>query len=137
MANTDPNCIFCKIIAGQIPSNKILETEKTFAFLDINPLSKGHALIIPKYHCEKLHELPPAEMAEIGPNIVKVAKAIGASDYNLLQNNGALAHQEVKHVHFHIIPKPNAEEGLGVGWPTKSADKDELKETLERVKGSL
>eukprot|EP01126_Amoeba_proteus_P037566 TRINITY_DN3881_c0_g1_i6.p1 TRINITY_DN3881_c0_g1~~TRINITY_DN3881_c0_g1_i6.p1 ORF type:complete len:151 (-),score=19.72 TRINITY_DN3881_c0_g1_i6:43-495(-) len=123
--STDPNCIFCKIIAGQIPSCKIAETERAYAFLDINPLSEGHCLVIPKYHCEKLHLLPPEEMADVGSLLVKVANAVGASDYNILQNNGAIAHQVVQHVHFHLIPKTTAT-GLGIVWPAYSAEKDRL-----------
>lgn len=87
------SCIFCKIIRGQIPSFKIYEDDKVFSFLDINPLSEGHCLIIPKYHAEKLHELPPEEMSSFGSALVKISKAIGATDYNILQNNGKIAHQ--------------------------------------------
>eukprot|EP00009_Paramoeba_aestuarina_P003153 CAMPEP_0201511132 /NCGR_PEP_ID=MMETSP0161_2-20130828/3628_1 /ASSEMBLY_ACC=CAM_ASM_000251 /TAXON_ID=180227 /ORGANISM="Neoparamoeba aestuarina, Strain SoJaBio B1-5/56/2" /LENGTH=138 /DNA_ID=CAMNT_0047906489 /DNA_START=66 /DNA_END=482 /DNA_ORIENTATION=- len=134
---SNPDCLFCKIIAGKIPCNKILETEKSFAFMDIFPCSDGHALVIPKYCAEKLHELPPEEMADVGPTLVKVAKAIGAEDYNILQNNGEIAHQVVKHVHFHIIPKPNKEQGLGVGWPSKEGDKAAIAAKCEQIKGNL
>ena len=93
--------------------------------------------MIPKYHCEKLHELPAEDMADIGPQLVKVAKALGVSDYNILQNNGSAAHQVIKHVHFHIIPKPNEVEGLGIEWPSKEADKAELKVLADKIKGNL
>jgi len=134
--NSDPNCIFCKIISGAIPCHKILETEKTLAFLDINPLSEGHALVIPKYHCVKLHELPPEQMADTGPVLVKVAKAVGATDYNILQNNGTAAHQAVKHVHFHIIPRIG-EEGLGISWEQKDTDHPKFKTLADQIKGRL
>ncbi|KAF2130104.1 HIT-like protein [Dothidotthia symphoricarpi CBS 119687] len=130
-------CIFCKIIKGDIPSLKIFESSKTLAFLDIGPLSKGHSLIIPKYHGAKLHEIPDDQLAEVLSVTKKIAIAQGVEDYNILQNNGRIAHQEVDHVHFHLIPKPNKEEGLTVGWPTKPADKDELKKLLEEIKSKM
>eukprot|EP01079_Euglenida_sp_SAG-EU17-18_P010040 gene10040-264_t len=86
------------------------------AFMDINPLSDGHCLVIPKYHCAQLHELPDQHAAHIGPALAKAAKALGAGAYNVLQNNGSAAHQIVMHVHFHIIPKPNPQDGLGCRW---------------------
>ncbi|KAI9066000.1 HIT-like protein [Trametes sanguinea] len=124
------SCIFCKIIKGEIPSFKLIETDKVFSFLDIGPLSKGHALIIPKYHAEKLHEVPDEYFADVLPAAKKIALALGAENYNLLQNNGRIAHQEVDHVHFHVIPKPAASdsEGLVVGWPAKKPSMDELKQ---------
>ncbi|GAA94359.1 uncharacterized protein L969DRAFT_96501 [Mixia osmundae IAM 14324] len=133
----DQNCIFCKIIDGKIPSMKLAETEKTLAFMDIGPIAKGHSLVIPKYHAAKLHELPDEHMAEILPLAGKIARALGCQDYNVLQNNGRIAHQMVDHVHFHIIPKPNDTEGLGIGWPTQEADKEELKAYCDKVKEKL
>ncbi|THH29356.1 hypothetical protein EUX98_g4816 [Antrodiella citrinella] len=129
MAKSLASCIFCKIIKGEIPSFKIVETETTFSFLDIGPLSKGHALIIPKHHAEKLHELPDEYLTEALPIAKKIATALGLKDYNILQNNGRIAHQEVDHVHFHLIPKPRAsdEEGLVIGWPAQKISMDELK----------
>lgn len=139
MSNVDDNCIFCKIIAQKIPSFKLVETEQTYSFLDIGPLSKGHALIIPKYHAAKLHELPDDAMTEILPIAKKIAKAQNLDNYNILQNNGRIAHQVVDHVHFHVIPKPSDsdKEGLVIGWPTKQADMDELKKYHEEVKARL
>lgn len=85
----------------------------------------------------KFHELSDETLADILPVAKKVALALGASDYNLLQNNGRIAHQVVDHVHFHIIPKPDGEQGLGVGWPAKDADKADLKTLLEEIKRKL
>jgi len=138
-ARTSASCIFCKIIKGEIPSFKIAETELSYSFLDIGPLSKGHSLIIPKDHAEKLHELPDAYLADALPLAKRIAKALGVQDYNLLQNNGKVAHQIVPHVHFHIIPKPSDsdKEGLVIDWPTKDANKEELKTFLEEIKGRL
>ncbi|KAF2176387.1 HIT-like protein [Zopfia rhizophila CBS 207.26] len=130
-------CIFCKIIKGEIPSMKIFESEKTLAFLDIGPLSRGHSLVIPKYHGAKLHDIPDDQLAEVLSVAKKIAIAQGVEDYNILQNNGRIAHQVVDHVHFHMIPKPNETEGLGIGWPTKAADKSDLIKLLEEIKSKM
>jgi diadenosine tetraphosphate (Ap4A) HIT family hydrolase len=127
-------CIFCKIIKGDIPSFKLFESDKVLAFLDINPLSKGHALVVPKRHGAKLTDIPDDTLAEILPVVKKLAKATGAENYNVLQNNGRIAHQEVDHVHFHMIPKPNAAEGMSIGWPQQPTDFDGLKVLLEEIK---
>ncbi|KAK7744342.1 Adenosine 5'-monophosphoramidase [Diatrype stigma] len=130
-------CIFCKIIKGEIPSFKLFESEKTLAFLDIGPLAKGHALVIPKFHGAKLTDIPDDHLSEILPVAKKLVTATGSENYNILQNNGRIAHQEVDHVHFHMIPKPNQEQGLGVGWPTQKADMEELKAYFEEIKAKM
>ncbi|KAH7138038.1 HIT-like domain-containing protein [Dendryphion nanum] len=130
-------CIFCKIIRGEIPSMKIFESEKTFAFLDIGPLSRGHSLVIPKHHGEKLHDIPDDQLSEVLTVAKKIAVAQGLDNYNILQNNGRIAHQVVDHVHFHVIPKPNEKEGLGIEWPTEPADKGDLQKLLEEIKNKL
>jgi len=116
---------------------KIFESEKTLAFLDIGPLSKGHSLIIPKYHGAKLHDIPDDQLAEVLSVTKRIAIAQNIQDYNILQNNGRIAHQVVDHVHFHLIPKPNQQEGLGIEWPTKEADKSELSKLLEEIKSKM
>lgn len=135
VARSLTSCIFCKIIKGDIPSFKLIETDFSYSFLDIGPLSKGHALIIPKDHAAKLHELPDEYLADAMPIAKKIAAAQGLENYNILQNNGRIAHQEVDHVHFHVIPKPSAsdEEGLVVGWPAKKPAVDELKALHEEL----
>lgn len=130
-------CIFCRIIKGEIPSFKLFESDKVFAFLDIQPLSRGHALVIPKYHGAKLTDIPDEDLTEILPVAKKIAAATGAADFNILQNNGRIAHQVVDHVHFHMIPKPNEPEGLGIGWPAQAADMDKLKEYYESLKSKI
>lgn len=95
----DANCIFCEIIDGKIPSMKLFETDKSYAFLDIGPCSQGHSLVIPKYHAAKMHELPDDYLQDILPIAKKLAIATGAAEYNILQNNGRMAHQVVDHVH--------------------------------------
>jgi histidine triad (HIT) family protein len=115
--------VFSKILRGEIPCHKLYEDEHVLSFLDIAPLSRGHALVIPKKFARTLDELDDASAAALGQALVKVARAIksvtGCNAYNILQNNEAEAHQAVFHVHFHIIPKPNDSEGLGVNWPAR------------------
>ncbi|EGG01326.1 uncharacterized protein MELLADRAFT_57429 [Melampsora larici-populina 98AG31] len=137
--NSDPSCIFCKIINGQIPSFKLIDNETTFAFLDINPISHGHALVIPKHHGAKLHDVPDAALKDLLPAAKSIAKAMDLIDYNVLQNNGRIAHQEVDHVHFHIIPKPapSDESGLVIGWPAKSPDMGQLGEYAKTIKEKI
>ena len=117
--------IFSKIIKGEIPSHKVYEDDKVFAFLDIGPLSNGHTLVIPKEASPTLDQLSDDSAAAIGrvlPRLCRaVMKATGAKDFNILQNNGANAHQVVMHVHFHIIPKFESE-GLGIDWEPKPFD---------------
>ncbi|RAL61985.1 hypothetical protein DID88_002474 [Monilinia fructigena] len=122
-------CIFCKIIKGDIPSFKLYESEKVLAFLDINPLSRGHALVIPKFHGEKLVDIPDDQLQEILPVVKKLVVASGAENYNVLQNNGRIAHQEVDH-----IPKPSTEEGLVIGWPQQKNRHGKTKSTIRRNK---
>ncbi|RVD84498.1 uncharacterized protein DFL_006247 [Arthrobotrys flagrans] len=130
-------CIFCRIIKGEIPSFKLYDSPKVYAFLDIQPLSKGHALVIPKTHGEKLVDVPDDELAEMLPVAKKLALAVGVKDFNILQNNGRIAHQEVDHVHVHMIPKPNEAEGLGVGWPAQKTNMEELKAYYEELKSKM
>ncbi|MCJ1299019.1 Adenosine 5'-monophosphoramidase [Hypocenomyce scalaris] len=135
-------CIFCKIIKGDIPSFKLFESDRVFAFLDIQPLSLGHAttlkqLVVPKHHGTKLTDIPDEALEEILPVVKKLVRATGAENYNILQNNGRLAHQEIDHVHFHMIPKPNETEGLGIGWPAQKADMDKLKSLFNEVKAKM
>jgi len=116
---------------------KIFESDKTFAFLDINPLSYGHALVIPKHHGAKLTDIPDEHLTELLPVASKIAKASGTENFNILQNNGRLAHQVVDHVHVHMIPKPNEKEGLGIVWPQQQGNKDALAKLCEELKAKM
>ncbi|MCP4037674.1 MAG: HIT family protein [bacterium] len=132
--------IFDKILSGDIPSHKVYEDEHVYSFLDINPLSRGHTLVIPREAKARLHELSDESSAAIGralPRICRaVMKATGAKDYNILQNNGAPAHQAVFHVHFHIIPKFD-DAGLGVGWKMKSLESAQAQELVAAMQECL
>lgn len=118
--------IFDKILDGEIPCHKVYEDDQVLAFLDIGPLSTGHTLVIPKERKATLHELSDDAAAAIGRVLPRLARAVmkvsGCDEYNILQNNGAQAHQVVLHVHFHIIPKPDEASGLGIRWPAASLD---------------
>jgi histidine triad (HIT) family protein len=118
--------IFGKILSGAIPCHKVYEDEHVFAFLDINPLSAGHTLVIPKEPAKTLDALSDESAAALGRVLPRICRAViavtGVKEYNVLENNGAGAHQAVEHVHFHIIPKPSHAEGLGIGWPAKALD---------------
>src|SRR5579864_3578508 len=118
--------VFSKIIRGEIPCHKVYEDEKVLAFLDINPLSHGHTLVVPKEAAETLDRLSDESAAAIGRVLPRLCRAVvaatGTREYNVLENNGTGAHQAIAHVHFHIIPKPSAHEGLGISWPVRGLD---------------
>ncbi len=118
--------IFSKILRGDIPCHKVYEDDLVFAFLDIGPLSDGHTLVIPKEEAATLDQLSDDSAAAIGRVLPRLCRAIreatGVEQFNILQNNGPMAHQAVFHVHFHIIPKPSSDEGLGIEWPSKRID---------------
>ena len=111
--------IFTRIILREIPCHEVYRDENVIAFLDIAPLSVGHVLIVPVEEREFLHELSDESAAAIGRALPRVARAViaatGATAYNVVQNNGATAHQAVPHVHFHIIPKYGEGSGVGCG----------------------
>jgi len=121
--------IFAKILRGEIPCHKVYEDAQVLAFLDIAPLSRGHVVVIPKEPAATLDALSDDAAAALGRALPRLCRAVmaasGCRAYNVLQNNGALAHQAVAHVHFHIIPKPNDEAGLGVGWPAGSLARED------------
>jgi histidine triad (HIT) family protein len=121
--------IFSKILRGEVPCHKVYEDDLVLAFLDVGPLSRGHTLVIPKEPAVTLDALSDESSAAIGrvlPRLCRAVKAVtGCEAYNVLQNNGPLAHQAVFHVHFHIIPKPDAQQGLGVGWPASRSRFDQ------------
>ncbi|HUN72146.1 MAG TPA: HIT family protein [Steroidobacteraceae bacterium] len=118
--------IFGKILSGAIPCHKVYEDERVLAFLDINPLSSGHTLVVPKERAETLDALSDESAAAVGRVLPRICRAVmavtGVREYNVLENNGAGAHQAVAHVHFHIIPKPSHGEGLGIGWPAQALE---------------
>ena len=132
--------IFDKIIAGEIPCHRVYEDDHVLAFLDIGPLSRGHTLVIPKERKACLHQLSDDAAAALGRALPRLCrammKATGATAYNVLQNNGAEAHQAVMHVHFHIIPKLGRE-GLGLGWKAGKLDAAHAQDLVKRMQTAL
>jgi histidine triad (HIT) family protein len=118
--------VFSRIIRREIPCHKVYEDAHVIAFLDINPLSHGHTLVVPKEAAETLDRLSDESAAAIGRVLPRLCRAVvsitGTREYNVLENNGSGAHQAIAHVHFHIIPKPSAKEGLGIQWPLQTLD---------------
>ena len=111
-----PDCLLCQIANGELRVDKLIETDHIVAVMNTRePLSRGHCVFFPKRHASTLHEADDRDLSEILLVMKKVARAIGAEHYNVLQNNGALAHQTVFHVHFHLIPKWSEAEGLRFG----------------------
>ncbi len=133
------DCIFCKIVKGEIPCQKIYENDKVFAFLDIMPVHKGHTLIIPKEHHETLLDMPDDILAEVTKTAKKIAKAVvkaaGADGFNIGQNNGEAAGQAVFHFHLHVIPRFNGD-GLK-SWPHSKLPEEDMKQIQEDIKDSL
>lgn len=133
--------VFTRIIRGEIPSHRVYEDEKVFAFLDIAPLAPGHLLVVPKEPAPTLDALSEESAAAVGRVLPRLARAVmaatGTRDYNVLQNNGASAHQAVPHVHFHVIPKPTGEAGLGIRWPSGALAAEEGKRLSAAVAAEL
>jgi len=135
--------VFTKIIKGEIPAHKVYEDEHVLAFLDIGPLSRGHTLVIPKEPAETLDALSDEASAAIGRVFPRLCRAIinatGCAAYNVIQNNGAAAHQAVFHVHFHIIPKyPDPKpKGLGLVWEADELDDDDAKSLAKEIREAL
>lgn len=136
----EEDCIFCKIIAGQIPCHKVYEDQSVIVFLDINPVSEGHTLVVPKEHFERFHECSAQVTAAIGPVVGKVSRAViaatGADGYNLLCNNGIAAGQLVGHVHFHVIPRMSGD-GVLEGWPASKYEDGRAEKVLENIRKQL
>lgn len=136
----DQNCIFCKIIKGEIPSNKIYEDEDFVAILDIKPNNLGHSLVIPKDHHKNIFDLPDNLLAKLGKRIQIVAdgvlKGTGASGVNVGMNNGVTAGQLIHHAHIHIIPRFQGD-GL-VHWQQKDEyTADDFKNTAEKIRQNI
>lgn len=133
------DCIFCKIIEGVLPSNKIYEDKNVLAFLDIAPVHPGHVLVIPKKHFANMEEIPENLLVDL----IKIVKKIGLAvkkglnyeGYNIQENNDPIAGQIVPHLHFHIIPRIE-EDGLKL-WPQKEYSKGEAEKIQNKIKNLL
>lgn len=133
------DCIFCKIVRGELPSYKVYEDEHTFAFLDIHPVHPGHVLVIPKAHVSNIFEITADQWTHVQETVRKVAlaveKSMQADGVNLLMNNREHAGQVVDHAHVHLIPRFKGD-GLN-RWPAKKYNGSEAEATLEKIRASL
>ena len=135
------DCIFCKIIEGNIPASVIYEDDQALAFMDIGPIIKGHALVIPKKHYETITQIPDELLMHLHAVAKRIAQAqqdaLNADGVNIMQNNGTVAGQEVPHFHIHIIPR-FAEDGHHWNWhPKKYADLEEMNLLAKKLQHSI
>ena len=138
--SSDPDCIFCKIIAGEIPCFKLYEDDGTLAFMDINPANEGHALVISKEHSADVHAVSDAALSSTVVTAKKIASALQKTltpdGINLIQANGPGAAQSVMHFHVHVLPRAN-DDGLKLNWGMNPGDMDSIGALAERVKANL
>jgi histidine triad (HIT) family protein len=134
------DCVFCKMVEGEIPLAKVYEDEAVLAFLDIRPISDGHTLVIPKQHCTRVHECDPEILGQLALRLGKVARAVitamECDGYNVLCNNGSAAGQVVEHLHFHIIPR-NTGDAVFNRWPAYKYSEGRLDELAEKIRENL
>ncbi len=134
------DCVFCMIRDGKIPSSKIYDDARTFAFMDINPLSRGHCLVAPKAHAATLYEVDVEDLKAVAATAKKLAtaikKALSPDGLNLLQANGAAAFQSVPHFHLHLIPRW-ANDGKGFDWKVVPGNREEIAGTADRIRTML
>jgi histidine triad (HIT) family protein len=136
----DPECVFCNIVAGQIPSFKLYEDKETLAFLDINPVHDGHSLVISKAHYPNVFTIEPEAFAAVARSTIKVARAVNSAltpdGLNLVQANGPGAAQSVPHFHIHILPRRHGDQLL-VNWRLQPGEMARLGEIAERIRAKL
>ena len=134
----DPDCIFCKIVAGELPAHKIDEDEHTVAFLDINPWTRGHSLVIPKEHSRNVYDIAPGDLTATAVAAQRLAQRLrdrlSCEGMNLLQSSEPVAMQTVFHYHVHVIPR-YSDDGLRMPAHPKPADHDELAQLAEELGG--
>ncbi|MBU4347238.1 HIT family protein [Patescibacteria group bacterium] len=133
------DCIFCKIIAGDLPSYKVYEDDKVCAFLDVLPIHPGHTIIVPKIHVSDVESLDDGELCAMVTVMKKIGKAVmeglGVKGYSILLDNKDAANQHVPHVHFHLVPR---KEGDGLGrWPQSGYSEGEAEECLKQIQEKL
>lgn len=133
------NCIFCKIIAGEIPGAKVYETDEVLAFLDINPVHPGHTLVVPKKHYANIEETPAEVLCQVISAVKKVGLALKTGlnypGYNVTENNDPVAGQQIAHLHFHVIPRLEGD-GLKL-WPQRQYGAGEIEGVAKKLRESL
>jgi histidine triad (HIT) family protein len=127
--SADPACLFCKIVAGEIPATIVAQDERTIAFMDINPATRGHALVIPRAHARDLHEIDVEDLEAVCAAAQRVAARaranLGADGVNLLNSCGSAAWQTVFHFHMHVIPRYE-DDPLKLPWVPAPGDPDDI-----------
>jgi histidine triad (HIT) family protein len=135
----DPDCLFCKIVAGEIPATRIHEDERTIAFMDINPATRGHLLVVPREHYRDLMEIDAEDLAAVASTAQKVAKTmgerLGSDGVNLLNSCGRAAWQTVFHFHMHVIPR-YADDPLHLPWVPGPGDPEQVKAAGEQLRAA-
>lgn len=133
-------CLFCKIINGEIPSYKVYEDEKTFAFLDINPINVGHTLVIPKNHVSKISDAHEEDLVALTNALKRVIKGIedglGVDNLNVFVNQGEDAGQIIPHLHYHVTPRHKGD-GMKFEIPQRNLSEEEFEDTVRRIKGAI
>ncbi|GAB4073915.1 HIT family protein [Barrientosiimonas marina] len=135
------DCIFCKIINGDIPSAKVYEDENVYAFLDISQVTKGHTLVVPKTHTQNIYETPPDVAGKLFERVPAIANAIKRAYHpagmNLLNNNEKIADQSVFHLHIHLLPRYDENDGFSSNWQVHANNysQDDL-QTIAQTIGS-
>ena len=133
------DCIFCNIVAGDIPSYKVYEDDKVMAFFDILPISPGHTIIVPKKHVADMENLPDDVISAMAVSVKKIGKAtmdgLGVKGYSVFLDNKSAANQHVPHVHFHLVPRA---EGDGLErWPQSGYGEGEAEHCLKKIQEKL
>ncbi|TSE10174.1 HIT family protein [Aquimarina algiphila] len=131
------DCIFCKIVKGEAKSRKVYETEDTYAFFDIYPTTRYHTLVIPKKHYTTIFDIPEQELRSVITSVKKVAKLfeekLGIHNIQIISNSGAVAQQEVFHLHFHIVPRKRGD-GQNIKWNKDSELVKDFEDMLDKIK---
>jgi histidine triad (HIT) family protein len=134
---SDPDCIFCKIVAGELPSQRVDEDERTVAFMDISPATRGHALVIPRRHSTDLLEIGAEDLEATITAAARLARRakerLGADGVNLLNSCGRAAWQTVFHFHIHVIPRYE-DDPLRLPWTPSEGDSDEIAQTAAQLR---
>jgi histidine triad (HIT) family protein len=133
----DPDCLFCKIVAGDVPATLLHEDERTVAFMDINPATRGHLLVIPREHAANVHEIDPEDLKAVALTgkamAQRVRDKLGADGVNLLNSTNAVAWQTVFHFHLHVIPRYE-DDPLKLPWIPRGGDEEEIAAIAEELR---
>lgn len=135
------DCIFCKIVHGQIPAVKVYEDDSVLAFADINPITRGHTLVVPKSHAQSIFDIPADTLAFVQKAAQKIAMAVkkvtNAPGMVVLQLNGPVAGQVVMHYHLHLVPRYDGDNVTSFDWTPQPGDMDDIQQTADKIKEAI